>query len=339
MNDPSRFQALKAKYLHWLKQLNYAARTIQSADDLVGRFIQWCGLRGLSDPAEVTRSVAQGYQRWLFNYRKRDGKPLKPETQALRLVHVHNFFKWLLRENQLLFDPMAGLILPRLPKSLPRHVLSHAHIETIINSPDTQTPLGVRNRAILETLYSTGLRRAELAGMSLSCLDLDAGMITVVQGKGGKMRRIPIGKRAAAWLDKYLLEVRPMLTIDEEADQVFLSATGRPMSGKTLGTLIRNLILESGVETDGACHLFRHSMATHMLDGGADIRYIQAMLGHEHLVSTQIYTHVSIEKLKEVHARTHPARLEQASQELPSESPKGPEPARPEADPPDTPSR
>jgi len=172
---------------------------------------------------------------------------------------------------------------------------------------DVSTPLGLRNRAMLELLYSSGLRRMELTYLKVYDLDLEQGLLKVRQGKGKKDRVVPVGDRAVVWITCYLKDVRPGLVKGNDHGELFLSLKyGVPFNPARMA---RRYLTAAGIHREGACHLFRHAMATAMLDRGADIRFIQEMLGHESLESTQIYTHVSIQKLKEVHARTHPARL------------------------------
>ena len=185
--------------------------------------------------------------------------------------------------------------------------LSQSEVEAVLAQPDLATPLGLRDRAMLETLYSTGLRREEVLALHLSDLDRQHGTLLVRRGKGNKDRFVPIGTRALAWIDKYLSEVRPALAQDSCTPILFLTKTGRAMHPNHFSAEVREYLEKAGIAKAGACHLFRHSTATLMLEGGADVRYIQAMLGHTSLATTQIYTHVSIAKLREVHEKTHPA--------------------------------
>ena len=166
---------------------------------------------------------------------------------------------------------------------------------------------GVRDRSILEALYSTGMRRMEVAGLRLYDLDPGRGTVMVRLGRGKRDRVVPIGDRALAWVRKYLADVRPGLVIEPDEGVLFLSQRGRRISDDRLSRLVRRYVDAADLGKGGACHLLRHTMATLMLEGGADIRFIQAMLGHASLKTTQVYAHVSIGKLKEVHAATHPA--------------------------------
>jgi integrase/recombinase XerD len=200
--------------------------------------------------------------------------------------------------------------MPKLPKRLPQYVLTVEEVERILSEPDCSKPSGIRDRAIMELLYSTGLRRMELAKLKVHDVNLGHGTLMVRGGKGGKDRMVPVGSRAAAWLTKYLADVRPTLTAATDDGRLFLTDFGESFEKHRLGDMVKRYIANAGIPAPGACHLFRHACATHMLENGADIRFIQAMLGHAQLSTTEIYTQVSISKLKEIHAATHPAKLD-----------------------------
>jgi integrase/recombinase XerD len=297
-------------YLDWAAALGYTERTLVSRRLALLRFILWCDERAISRPGEVSRAMLERYQRHLYQYRKRNGHPLAVAGQLGLLLAVLGWFRWLVRAGHIAHNPAADLELPKKPKTLPKTILSVTQIETILNVGDTTTLLGIRNRAIMEVLYSAGVRRLELTGLSLYDIDTERGTLMVRQGKGRKDRLIPLGARACAWVDKYLREVRPEIALASSEQSLFLNDFGQPMGARFLGDLVRRHMQAAGITTPGACHVFRHAMATHMLEGGADIRFIQAMLGHASLESTQIYTQVSIAKLKEIHSATHPAKLE-----------------------------
>jgi integrase/recombinase XerD len=202
------------------------------------------------------------------------------------------------------------LELPKVPKRLPRAVLSTVDVEAIFAQCALDEQTGLRDRAILEVFYSTGIRRSELVRLKLSDIDAERGTLLVREGKGRKDRIIPIGSRATAWVDKYVLDVRPDLVVDAHDDTVFLGLEGEPLDPAYLTHRVGRYVQAANVGKTGACHLFRHTMATLMLEGGADVRYIQHMLGHASLESTEIYTRVAIRMLKAVHDATHPgARL------------------------------
>ena len=271
-------------------------------------FIRWADERGLGRPQDVTRPILQRYQRFLFHYRKSDGAPLAYSTQATLLNPVRAFFKWLTVENHLLYNPAADLEVPRVPRQLPKVLLTVADVEKVLAQPDVTTPMGLRNRAMLETLYSTGIRRLELARLKLYDVDTERGTVMVRQGKGRKDRVVPIGERACRWIDRYVAEVRPQLVREPDEAWLYVTDYGEAFEKNRLGDMVKRYMRLAGFE-HGACHAFRHAMATHMLEAGCDIRYIQAMLGHSELSTTEIYTQVSIGKLKEIHAATHPARM------------------------------
>jgi integrase/recombinase XerD len=271
--------------------------------------IDWCGQRGVIRPGEITKPMLERYQRYLFHYRKANGDPLSFRSQYNRIVAIRTWFKWLARQNYILTNPASDLELPRLEKRLPKAILSEREAETVLNQPDITHALGLRDRAILETLYSTGIRRMELINLGVQDVDGERGTLLVRQGKGKKDRMIPIGERAVLWIEKYRADVRPEFVCGRDEGTLFLSRYGEAMSANNLTALVRGYIEQANIGKQGACHLFRHTMATLMLERGADIRFIQAMLGHVNLNTTEMYTQVSIKKLKEIHTLTHPARL------------------------------
>ncbi|MES9904936.1 MAG: tyrosine-type recombinase/integrase [Sedimenticola sp.] len=216
-------------------------------------------------------------------------------------------FKWLTKNNHILYNPASELDLPRKERRLPKVILTADEAETILNQPDTTSSIGKRDRAILETFYSTGIRRAELSALSLYDIDWERETLFVNQGKGKKDRVVPIGERALRWIENYQQRIRPELLVDPSETALFLNYKGERLVPDGLSFLVRRYIEQAGIEKPGSCHLFRHTMATAMLENGADIRFIQEILGHEKLDTTQQYTHVSIVKLKEIHRATHPA--------------------------------
>ena len=306
-NDPEGLCCWMLRYLEALRVKNYSGRTVENREVYVGFFIQWCEARSITRPQEVTKPIIDRYQRHLFHLRKPNGKPLSFSSQIARLVPVRAFFKWLTRQNVLLWNPASEIELPRQEKRLPKHVLTADEAEAVMLVPDVADPIGLRDRAILETLYSTGIRRMEVINLSVFDLDQERGTLMVRQGKGKKDRMVPIGERAIAWIARYLNEARSQLVLPPDPGTLFLTQEGDEISTNRLTQLVREYVIAADMGKTGACHLFRHTCATLMLEGGADIRYIQEMLGHVELSTTQIYTQVSIRKLKAVHTLTHPA--------------------------------
>lgn len=308
-SDPHGMAAHFASFLTWMRVRGYSEQTIHNTAVAVSRFARWCAERGVTRSTEVTKPLLIRYQRHLYHYRTKTGMPLSFKSQRTRLQPLRAFFKYLSKNNLILYNPASDLELPRLEKRLPRCVLSASEADAVINVPDVKTPLGIRDRAILETFYSTGMRRLELVSLKLYDLDAERGTVMVRLGKGRKDRMIPIGERALGWIEKYLADVRPSLVVEPDDGTLFLTFRGEPFSGMGMSSLVREYVEAADIGKKGACHLFRHTMATLMLEGGADIRFIQAMLGHADLSTTQIYTQVSIRKLKEIHTATHPARM------------------------------
>jgi integrase/recombinase XerD len=296
-------------FLEWSEVHGFRPQGVHLRDKALQRFVAWCDERAIVRIQDITLPILERYQQHLFHYRQKSGKPLSFTTQQLMLVPLKAFFKWAARERHILGNPASEIILPKKPASLPRYVLSIAQVESVLNETDVSHPGGVRDRAMLEALYSTGVRRTELAGLTVTDWNR-GGTLTVRQGKGGRDRVVPVGARAEAWLARYADEVRPELVTPGSGDTLFLTDYGEAFEKNRLGDLVRRYLDWAGITVPGSCHLFRHACATHMLENGADVRYIQVLLGHADITSTEIYTKVSITKLREIHAATHPARLE-----------------------------
>jgi integrase/recombinase XerD len=312
-SDPEGFAVLRDAYIESLRVQNYSERTVENRISYLNALIIWCEERSLRQPREITKPILERYQKHLLHTKKRDGKPLSFRAQHARLIPVRQFFKWLCRQNLLLSNPASDLLLPRLEKRLPKHVLSAKEAELILNQPDTTEPMGIRDRAILEVLYSTGMRRSELAHLQLFDVDADRGTVMVRLGKGKKDRMIPIGARALGWIERYSEDVRPDLVGEIEDGTLFLTNLGEAFTPNRLTQLVRDYVRAADLGKSGSCHLFRHACATLMLENGADIRFIQQMLGHAKLETTEIYTHVSIRQLKAIHESTHPAKMHSES--------------------------
>lgn len=308
-NDPQSLYHQMKPFLQWMREKNYSDRTTDNREVYLRYFILWCDERGLTRPQEITRPILERYQRYLYLYRKKDGQPLSTRSQSVRVTPIRAWFKWLTKTNRILYNPAADLDLPRLEKRLPKHILTADEADRIMNVPDVRTATGLRDRAMLETLYSTGMRRMELLNLNQFDIDQERGTVMVRQGKGKKDRMIPIGERALAWIAKYRDAARPGLALASDDGTLFLTQLGEAFTPNRLTQMVRETIDAAKINKRGSCHLFRHTMATLMLENGADIRFIQAMLGHAELSTTQIYTQVSIVKLKEIHTLTHPARL------------------------------
>jgi integrase/recombinase XerD len=295
------------RYLEWLRVHHYSERTVINRDKSLGIFVEWCESRSVLRPVEVTKPIIERYQRHLYYVRKPDGKPLSVRGQEWRLVPVRMYFKWLAQQNVLLWNPASEIVLPRKVRRLPKYVLSVSEVEQVLMQPDIEDVFGLRDRALLETLYATGMRRKELVGLKLNDIDYDRKVVMIREGKGGHDRFVPIGERALRWVSKYINEARAELLVPPDEGALFLTRFGEGFRPAPLTHLVRQYVERAELGKTGACHLFRHTCATLMLEGGADIRYIQELLGHVLLSTTQIYTQVSIRRLCEVYAMTHPA--------------------------------
>jgi integrase/recombinase XerD len=243
----------------------------------------------------------------VYLHRKTNGEPLSFGTQVQRLVPVQQFFSWLRKTHRLDIDPAIDLTLPRPDRRLPESTLTAIEMTAVLACPNVARPLGLRDRAMLEVFYSCALRRAELISLCLRDIDFDRGTVFVRSGKGAKDRYVPIGERAMFWVRLYLDLVRPRYVNYRITDLMFVSSLGTPVCPDWLSRKVKRYFALAGVNKRGSCHLLRHTVATLMLEGGADIRYVAEMLGHARLETTQRYTRVSIDRLQAVHAATHPA--------------------------------
>lgn len=296
-------------HLEWLRMRNYSAQTVSGRRLYVERFCTWADERSLTRASEITRPILERYRHHLYVRRKSDGAPLSFRSQYLCLHAVRMFFKWLVRQGRLLANPASELEMPKLDWRLPRTTLDADEAEAVLRQPNLLDPLGLRDRAILEVFYSTAVRRMELVNLLVWDVDPKRGTVFIRQGKGRRDRVVPISERALSWVERYRLEVRPLLVWDDSEDHLFLTKRGEPMTPTPLGTDVARYVRAANLGKTGSCHLWRHTCATLMLEGGADLRFVQEMLGHASIQSTQVYTRVSITKLKQVHAATHPGAL------------------------------
>ena len=295
------------EYLLWLGVHNYARTTIECRRRYLAYLARYLADQGIDDPRCVTYEVLKTYQEQLFAYRKADGEPLNFGTQAQRLIPVQQLFSWLRRSGRLTTNPAADLTTPRPDRRLPEATLTSTEMAAVLAQPNVTRPLGLRDRAVLEVFYSCGIRRAELIDPRVRDVDPDRGTVFVRHGKGGKDRYVPIGERALFWVSLYAELARTRFDPDQKTDVLFLSSVGTPLCPDWLSRRVRRYLAEAGVDKKGSCHLLRHTVATLMLKGGADIRYVAEMLGHARLETTQRYTRVSIDRLQAVHAQCHPA--------------------------------
>jgi integrase/recombinase XerD len=229
---------------------------------------------------------------------------LRPASVARRVSSLRGLYKHLVREGALRRDPTEHLETPRPTRTLPR-TLSREAAAALVEAPDLAHPRGVRDRTILELLYATGMRASECLGLSLDDVNLTAGYV-ICTGKGRKQRLVPVGGEAAQWVRRYLREVRPLYTRRRDGGRLFVNPRGGRLSRQSLWTIVRQAAMRAGLRHRVSPHVLRHSFASHLLEGGADLRSIQAMLGHADISTTQIYTHLPSAALLQMYRRFHP---------------------------------
>jgi len=282
----------------WLND-GLARNTIERYRRDIGQFAAWLAAESRGDilsagPAELQRHLA-----WQVQERR-----AKPRTTSRLVSSLRRFFQFALREGLRKDDPAVDLDSPKLPRALPKS-LSEAEVEALLDAPDLETANGLRDRAMLETLYATGLRVSELVGLKIVQVSLDMGVVRVI-GKGSKERLTPMGEEAAAWITRYQAEARPELLRGKRSDALFVTARGGPMTRQAFWKLVQRYARAADISRAISPHTLRHSFATHLLDGGADVRVVQELLGHASVTTTQVYTLVTVDRLREVYATSHP---------------------------------
>jgi len=291
-------ETLVDRYLrHLAIEKGASAHTVRAYSADLSRYLEWAE-RSAMDPIHLTHRQMRLYLAEL------DQARYSRRTIARRLSSLRSFFAYLLTEGLVASDPSSVLLTPKLPARLPRLVPSEA-IDALLAAPDGSTPAGVRDEAILELLYASGARVSELSGLMLSDLDLSQAQMTVM-GKGSKERLIPLHRLAVSKLRRYVQDARPLLASADSPDAVFLSTRGRQLSADAIRRLFKRYLAKAGISTSLSPHAMRHTFATHLLEGGADLRTVQELLGHVALSTTQIYTHLSRKRLQEVHKNAHP---------------------------------
>jgi len=305
-SDPGGFCQIGGEWLAHMAMRDLAPHTVWTHGVNLARFVSWVELRGVTQPAAVTLPVLEAYQRHVSLVRKSDGMPLSVTTQLNRLTSLRVFFAWCARQRRVLFNPAAGMLLPRQQRALPKATLTHDEAEQVMATVDTGSPLGLRDRAILEVFYATGMRRGELAGIDLADCDLARRWVTLRDTKTRWDRVVPTGERAAAWITRYLTDARPHLATGLDEGALFLGADGQRLAVGWLTVQVRRYIDAADLGKTGSCHLWRHTAGTLMVEHGADIRIVQELLGHRELSSTQIYTRVAPARLAAIHQATHP---------------------------------
>ena len=285
----------------WLDALAYerglSPRTVSAYRSDLVRLGEWLERQQGKDLVTADPAAIAAHLRWLH------GQEISPRSARRAMAAMHGFYRDLVEAGERRSDPVENLEAPRLFRRLPK-VLSEEEVERRLAAPDVATPAGLRDKAMLELLYATGLRVSELVGLRLPQIDLKGGFLLAF-GKGSKERVVPVGEEAERSLARYLAELRPQLAKGRH-DAVFVNLRGAPMTRQGFWKILKALGLRAGIDRPISPHMLRHSFATHLLEHGADLRAVQAMLGHSDIATTEIYTHIHQERLRGAYDRFHP---------------------------------
>ena len=289
-----------------LRMLGRTERTRESYGYEVGAFLRFLASRGIEVVTGVSRQDVDAYRLHLHYWRKPNGEPLSLKAQQGKLAPVLSFLRYLHEEKEILVNPGLGFRLPKAPDTLPASLPDEEQVLKLLETPDVSTPLGLRDRAILELLYSSAIRNTELRLLEVDHVDLARLQLRIEHGKGRKGRMVPLGEPAAQWLQTYLRDGRPWLMREPFPATLFLNSLGRVLSREALAEMVREHAQKAGLRGKVTPHTLRHCCATHMLARRAGLRHLQQLLGHASADTTRRYTRVEISDLREVHQRCHP---------------------------------
>lgn len=300
-NKHQHFDFLFDEFVNYLiVERRLAANTIESYQRDIAGFLNCVSSRGIQDISLVKTDTIRFYLKYLME------RKLSSTSMARHLASIRVFYRFLVNEKKLEEDPTTYLESPKLWSRIPS-VLTLKEVNLLLNQPDSKTPLGLRDKAMLEILYATGLRVSELVSLKTNDINLQAGFL-ISMGKGFKERIVPIGESARLKTEEYLTEIRPKLLKGRHSPEFFLSRFGKKMTRQAFWKIIKKYVLSAEIKTNVSPHSLRHSFATHLLAGGADLRAVQQMLGHSDISTTQIYTHVMKDRLREVYDKFHPRK-------------------------------
>ena len=281
----------------WLED-GLAKATLDSYRSDLGRLSLWLADNGGEPLLDINATTLAAFIAHL-------SRQTRASSQSRYLSTLRRFYRWQLGRGRIFIDPTLKLANPARPSRLPK-VMSEKQVDALLNAPDLDTPLGLRDRAMLETLYASGLRVSELVNLKIHEIGFNEGVVRVI-GKGSKERLVPLGEQAIDWLTRFLNEARPDILKGQQSEDMFVTARGGAMTRQAFWQLIKRYALQSGIDPAKLSpHVLRHAFATHLLNHGADLRVVQLLLGHADISTTQIYTHVARERLKTLHAVHHP---------------------------------
>ena len=281
----------------WLED-GLAKNTLEAYRRDLSQFATWLDAQHRKALISADQADIQSYLGYQFR------KKTRATSVARLLSALKRFYRYCLRQGRVKADPTLRIDSPKLPRGLPKS-LTEEDVENLLAAPRADKALGLRDKAMLETLYAAGLRVSELVALKLGQVSQDMGVVRVV-GKGSKERLVPLGEEAIAWIRQYLKEARPELLGGRAADDLFVTARGSAMTRQMFWYLLRRYAAQAGLKKPISPHTLRHAFATHLLNHGADLRVVQLLLGHSDISTTQIYTHVARERLKQLHAKHHP---------------------------------
>lgn len=295
-------------YLELCLAKGQSSHTVRGKQSDLKKFQQWCVVQDITLVTQIDLDIIDEYMEYLNAFRKPlDGQPLSQSHKrnlltAIKILMITLYKKGIIKRNKL-----EHIELPSAGRPLPKAIFSQSEIDKILAQTLLYGVIGIRDRVILETFFASGVRRNELLHFKLEDVNFAGQLLRVNHGKGRKERIVPISQRACEWLALYIKKIRPMLAIPASGNILFLANQGGAFEPGKLSDMASKYVRLAGIRRPGSCHLFRHTTATMMLDNGADLRHVQEMLGHEHISSTEIYTHVSREKLSHVYKLSHPS--------------------------------
>jgi integrase/recombinase XerD len=306
------FDDLQKGFREYLTVKNQSRMTVDSYLQSVKQLLAYLVRRGIDDIREVTKDTLRDYQHYLTQYKTKEGNPYTVNTLHVKLRGVLKFFDYLERTKKILYNPALAIRMPDLGQRLPKNIISKDEAKRILDQPNTSTMLGIRDKTILELLYSTGIRLEELYQLTVYDVDYGNGFLRVNKGKFAKDRILPLGSVSCKYLREYIKQVRPWLTRKNKDERVlFIGKCGRRIHKLIIERMVKDYATEAGVKKRVTPHTWRHSFASHLLADGADVIHVQKLLGHSSPDITQIYTKVTPKEIKQTHFKKHPREKDQ----------------------------
>jgi len=306
-----KFEKHLTSFKEYLSSNNFSKRTVESYTLYIKQFLLFIEkyYQRTDSLEKITKETVLDYQNYLANYKTKKGEPLANITQRLKLQALKKFFLYLSKRDLILRNPTIVITFPKEEQRLPRNILSEKEVFTLLENTKLRDPVSIRNRAIIEVFYATGMRTSELCNLKIQDLDLKEQIVTIVKGKGNKSRIVPLGQYGSYYISLYLEKARKYMLKGKRDDPgyLFLSLRGNPFNKSTINkSVIKSIRNKVKLNKQISCYTFRHSVATHLLKNKVDIMYITSLLGHASLRTTQRYLHVEISDLKKMHSLYHP---------------------------------